>query len=165
MVTSRVKKTLNPQRQNSLRNYYVLSLVVLIAVGCSYSQASAHTIPELIKMPEAFNQQAVTVVGEVSDVVTRYSDKPYTTFTLRAEGDVALSVFVWGPPTVKQGQVCQVAGTFFMEKVLGAYALKRGIEATKVERVPETENRMVSTIFKKKHRTGVRGARGFYIPQ
>ncbi len=129
------------------------------------SPGFADTIIELAKTPETFHQQTVTVVGEVTDVVTRYGEKLYTTFLLREGEDSALPVFVWGTPTFKQGQWCQVAGIFFTEKVLGAYALKRGIEATKVEKVSDTENKAGSTVFKKKKRTGVRGARGFYIPQ
>ena len=79
--------------------------------------------------------------------------------------DVSLPVFVWGIPTFKQGQLCQVAGTFFTEKVLGVYALKRGIEAAKVEKMPDAGSRTGNSIFKKKKRTGIRGARGLYIPQ
>ena len=114
----------------------------------------AHTIPELIKSPESFYQQSVTVIGEVSDVVTRYGENPYTTFMLRDEEDITLPVFVWGTPTFKQGQVCQVAGTFVTEKVLGAYALRKGIEAAKVEKTSTEENRTVSAIFKKKKKFG-----------
>jgi len=125
----------------------------------------AHSVSEIAKTPEAFNQQSVTVVGEVTDVVTRYGEKPYTIFTLRDGEDVSLPVFVWGIPTFKQGQIYQVAGTFVTEKVLGVYALKRGIEAAKVEKVSAAENRAGSTLFKRKKRTGIGGARGFYIPQ
>ncbi len=139
--------------------------MILVVSGCYFSQASAHTIPELIKSPESFYQQSVTVIGEVSDVVTRYGENPYTTFMLRDDEDIALPVFVWGTPTFKQGQVCQVAGTFVTEKVLGAYALRKGIEAAKVEKTSTEENRTVSAIFKKKKKFGIRGARGFYIPQ
>jgi hypothetical protein len=142
-----------------------MTLNVLVAVGFCFSQSHAHTISELLKTPEAFHQQKVTVVGEVSDVVTRYGEKPYTTFTLRTEENASLPVFVWGTPTFKQGQICQVAGTFVTEKVLSAYALKRGIEAAKVEKTSIADNQVASTIFKKKKKMGIRGARGFYIPQ
>jgi hypothetical protein len=141
------------------------ALNVVVVVGCCFSQSSAHTIPELLKTPGSFHQQEVTVVGEISDVVTRYGEKPYTTFTLHNEEDASLPVFVWGTPTFKQGQVCQIAGTFVAEKVLGTYVLKRGIEAATVEKTTMAENQVASTIFKKKKRTGIRGARGFYIPQ
>jgi len=141
------------------------SLMTLAFVFCCFSRSFAYTIPELIKTPESFYQQSVTVVGEVSDVVTRYSEKPYTTFMLSDDTDFRLPVFVWGTPTFKQGQVCRVAGTFVKEKVLGAYALKQGIEATDVKKTSEAELRTVSTIFKKRKKTGIRGTRGFYIPQ
>jgi hypothetical protein len=141
------------------------SLMTLAFVFCCFSPSLAYTIPELIKTPESFYQRSVTVVGEVSDVVTRYSEKPYTTFMLSDDTDIRLPVFVWGTPTFKRGQVCRVAGTFVKEKVLGAYALKQGIEATDVKKTSEAELRTVSTIFKKRKKTGIRGARGFYIPQ
>ena len=140
-------------------------LITSMLIGCRVSRSEALTIPELVKTPESFHQQSVKVIGEVSDVVTRYGEKPYTTFMLRDEEDLALPVFVWGTPTFKQGQVCQVAGTFVTEKVLGVYALKRGIEAAKVEKTSLEENRTVSAIFRKKKKLGIRGARGFYIPQ
>ena len=141
------------------------SLMTLTFVFCYFSPSSAYTIPELSKTPESFYQQTVTVVGEVSDVVTRYGEKPYTTFMLSDDTDIRLPVFIWGTPTFKQGQVCRVAGTFVKEKVLGAYALKQGIEATDVKKTSEAELQTVSTIFKKKKKTGIRGTRGFYIPQ
>jgi len=147
-----------------MKNALMFIMVTVVSNSC-YSQASAHTIPELIKSPESFNQQSVTVIGEVSDVVTRYGEKPYTTFLLREDKDIALPVFVWGTPTFKQGQVYEVAGTFVAEKVLGAYALKKGIEAAKVEKASAEENQIASTIFKKKKKLGISGTRGFYIPQ
>ncbi|MBM4256438.1 MAG: hypothetical protein FJ147_11165 [Deltaproteobacteria bacterium] len=143
-------------------------LLLLLMVGGSSlntARAGAHTIPELLNAPESFHQREVTVTGEVVDVVTRYGEKPYTTFIVRNEENAALPVFVWGTPTFKQGQVCQIDGTFVTEKVLSSYALKKGIEATTVGKTPETETRIASTIFKKKKRTGIRGARGFYMPQ
>src|SRR5215813_8948373 len=84
-------------------------LMTLASVFCCFSQSFAYTIPELVKTPESFYQQAVTVVGEVSDVVTRYGEKPYTTFMLSDDTDMRLPVFIWGMPTFKQGQVCRVA--------------------------------------------------------
>lgn len=131
----------------------------------SPSAICAHSVVELANKPDTFNQQAVTVIGEVRDVITRYGEKPYTTFTLSDDDNIRLPVFVWGTPTFKQGQVCQVAGTFVTEKVLDGYALKRGIEAREVKKTSEAELRTTSAIFKKKKKTGIRGARGFYIPQ
>jgi hypothetical protein len=84
---------------------------------------------------------------------------------LSDDTDMRLPVFIWGTPTFKQGQVCHVTGTFVKEKVLGAYALKQGIEANDVQKTSEAELRTVSTIFKKRKKTGIRAARGFYIPQ
>jgi hypothetical protein len=141
------------------------NLMTLAFVFCCFSPSFADTIPELIKTPESFYQQSVTVIGEVSDVVTRYGEKPYTTFMLSEDTDIRLPVFIWGTPTFKQGLVCRVTGTFVKEKVLGARALKQGIEATDVKKTSEAELQTVSTIFKKRKKTGIRAARGFYLPQ
>lgn len=144
---------------------FLLSLSLLWLLLVIPSSLRAHSVVELASKPEMFNQQAVTVVGEISDVVTRYGEKPYTTFLLSGEENARLPIFVWGTPTFKQGHVCQVAGTFVTEKALGAYALKSGIEAREVKRISDAELRAGSTIFKKKKKVGIRGARGFYIPQ
>ena len=146
------------------RKFFVFLFTFLIYFAL-LRVVDAYTIAELTKDSVSFHQQSVTVVGEVSDVVTRYGEKPYTTFMLSDDTDIRLPVFVWGTPTFKQGQVCHVAGTFVREKILGAYALKQGIEATDIKKTSAAELQTVSTIFKKRKKTGVRGARGFYLPQ
>ena len=160
------------QRQNSYRavvgsacSWGTVGLWLLCVLLVAPSSVSAHSVPELVSTPEAFNQQQVNVLCEVSDVVTRYGEKPYTTFTLSDDDTTKLPVFVWGTPTFKQGQLCRVKGTFVTEKVLGAYALKKGIEANAVEKTTLADGHLESVIFKKKKRLGVRGARGVYFPQ
>jgi hypothetical protein len=127
--------------------------------------SSALTVTELTQTPASFDQKLVTVVGEVANVVTRYGDKPYTTFELLDAEDQSLPVFVWGKPTVKQGEVCRVTGAFAVEKKLETHLLARGIEAEKVEKLLATEQGTESVIFRKKKKTGLHAPRGFYIPQ
>jgi hypothetical protein len=64
----------------------VLFLALLPAVVFAY------TIAEISKAPDSFDQQTVSVVGEVANLVTRYGDSPYTTFDLLDANDTALPV-------------------------------------------------------------------------
>ena len=136
-----------------------------ILLLCFPPPAVAVSPTELAKTPAAFNQQPVNVIGEVSNVVTRYGEKPYTTFELLDEGDLTLPVFIWGEPKFKQGEMCRVTGTFVLEKTLAAYSLAHGIEAEKVNVLSEAELPPGTRIFRKKKQYGVRGTRGFYMPQ
>src|SRR5262245_10444562 len=132
---------------------------------CFSQLASALTVKELTKTPSAFDQQSVTVAGEVANVVTRYGDKPYTTFDLLDAEDKSVPIFVWGKPTFKQGELCRVTGMFAVEKKLETHVLARGVEAEKVEKLSAAEQGAESVIFRKKKKTGLHGPRGFYIPQ
>jgi len=141
----------------------VLFLALLPAV------VFAHTIAEISQAPATFDQQPVSVVGKVANLVTRYGDTPYTTFDLLDTDDTALPVFVSGKPAFKQGDLCHVTGTFVQEKAIGTYVLTRGVAAEKVERVSAAEYKTAGQLFRKKQRsdTGARGKypRGFYVPQ
>ena len=147
-----------------MKNKY--SLLVCVLCLCYFFQpAAAHTVAQLTQTPTSFDQQPVTVVGEIANVVTRYGDKPYTTFELLDAEDQPLPVFVWGKPTMKRGEVCRVTGTFAVEKKLETHLLARGIEAEKVEKPSTTEQGTESVIFRKKKKNGLHAPRGFYIPQ
>ncbi len=141
----------------------VLFLALLPAV------VFAHTIAELSKAPATFDQQPVSVVGKVANLVTRYGDTPYTTFDLLDTDDTALPVFVSGKPAFKQGDLCHVTGTFVQEKAIGTYVLTRGVAAEKVEKVSAAEYKTAGQLFRKKQRSGTgttgKYPRGFYVPQ
>jgi hypothetical protein len=144
----------------------ILQLLVLAFLP---ALASAHTIAEITTAPTTFDQQSVTVVGEVANMITRYGDTPYTTFDLLDANEVALPVFTWGTPAFKQGDLCHVMGTFVQEKSVGAYLLIRGIEAEKVEKVSAAKYKTAGPLFRKK-RKGEKGSestypRGFYLPE
>jgi hypothetical protein len=130
--------------------------------------AFAHTVAELSKDPAAFDQQPVSVVGKVANLVTRYGDTPYTTFDLLDAQNSALPVLVLGKPTFKQGDFCHVTGLFVREKTVGTYVLTRGIEAEKVEKVSDAEYKAAGQLFRRKPGSGGdpnRYPRGFYMPQ
>ncbi|MBI3799531.1 MAG: hypothetical protein HY268_21500, partial [Deltaproteobacteria bacterium] len=99
----------------------ILLLVILLpTVGF------AHTIAELNKDPTTFDQQPVSVVGKVTNLVTRYGTAPYTTFDLADTEDIALPVFISGTLKLKQGDLCHVTGLFVQEQTVGTYVLTRG---------------------------------------
>lgn len=142
------------------------SLWALVLCLCCLSlPAAAHTVAELTKAPASFDQKPVTVVGEIANVVTRYGDKPYTTFELLDAEDQPVPVFVWGKPTFKQGEVCRVTGAFAVEQKLATHLLARGIAAEKVEKLSAAGQVNESIIFRKRKKTGLHAPRGFYIPQ
>ena len=129
----------------------------------------AHMIAEISKAPDSFDQQTVSVVGEVANLVTRYGDSPYTTFDLLDANDTALPVFVLGKPAFEQGDSCHVTGTFVQEKTIGTYVLTRGVAAEKVEKVSAAEYKTTGQLFRKKKGSGKKSAnkypRGFDVPQ
>jgi hypothetical protein len=149
------------------RNWAKIALcfaVSLLAMGLPLT-VFAYTIAELTRAPASFNEQEVKVIGEVANVVTRYGETLYTTFDLLDEHDIPLPVFIWGKPTFKQGDICRVTGKFAMEETLGTHVLARGVEAEKVEKLSDAEDKTVVSIFsKKKKYGGLRGANGIYIP-
>jgi hypothetical protein len=145
------------------------SLVLLLLWLVSPAQVRAHSISEVVNAPAAFDQQPVSVFGEVTNMTTRYGDSPYTTFELLDASDVALPVFIWGKPTFKQGDICRVIGTFVQEKSLGSQVLVRGVEADRAEKISEAEYKTAGQLFRKKRKSnaGLWGKypRGFYVPQ
>jgi hypothetical protein len=145
------------------------SLALLFLWLLSPVLVSAHSISEVVNAPATFDQQPVSVFGEVANMTTRYGDSPYTTFDLLDAADVAVPVFMWGKPAFKQGDLCRVIGTFVQEKTLGAQVLVRGVEADRVEKISEAEYKTAGQLFRKKRKsnTGLGGKypRGFYIPQ
>ncbi|MGE0821557.1 MAG: hypothetical protein AB7G75_30180 [Candidatus Binatia bacterium] len=155
----------NVQDRGRAASCKLLVLAVTLALVGTRGSTEARTIAELAQASEAFAQQQVTVIGEVADVVTRYGEKPYSTFTLYDAAGVSLPIFIWGPAKWKQGDLYKVVGTFVKKKVLGSYTLSGGIEADTVEKISEAELKTVSTVFKKKKKYGIKGTRGFYLPQ
>jgi len=146
---------------------YGLTLI-LLCVNLVPTVAFAHTVAELSKDPASFDQQPVSVVGKVANLVTRYGDTPYTTFDLLDAKDLALPVLVLGKPDFKQGDFCHITGTFVQEKTVGTYVLTRGVEAEKVEKVADARYQTGVQLFSRKRGPGMgpnRYPRGFYMPQ
>jgi hypothetical protein len=146
---------------------WAASVVLLLALLPAL--AVAHTIAELSQALATFDQQPVSVVGKVANLVTRYGDTLYTTFDLVDANDTALPVVFSGKPTFVQGDLCHITGLFVQEKTIGTYLLTRGIEAEKVEKVSAAEYKTAGQLFRKKQGSGKKAAnqypRGLYVPQ
>lgn len=139
----------------------LLTLAVGSMLSLAVSLAEAHTIAELYKTPAAFDQQSVTVTGEVAHMVTRYGDATYTTFELVDEKGAELTVLVSKAPDCKQGEICRVHGLFVAEKHL--------ILPEKLEKIAEGNVKEAGVLFRQRRSgmpgAGGRGLRGVYIPQ
>lgn len=105
------------------------------------SEASAHLISQIRRNPHSFDQQTVTVTGEVAHVVTRYGEAPYTTFDLVNDKGAALSILVSKTPQCLQGDVCRVSGLFVAEKNI--------ILPEKIERVSEAGYEEAGVLFRR----------------
>ncbi|MCS6924884.1 MAG: hypothetical protein NZ578_03170 [Candidatus Binatia bacterium] len=126
--------------------------VLMVCMWCS--AVWAHSLAEIAGAPAAFAQQTVRVRGVVDDVVTRYGETPYTILALSDEEETVLSVFAWGIPPCKLGDVCQVTGTVVTQKVIDTHHLGLAVEADTVEQVAEAEYKKAGPVFAKKKKMG-----------
>jgi hypothetical protein len=131
--------------------------VVLSAPGL----ALAHTIAEVLEQPAVFDQQSITVTGQVADVTTRYGETVSTTFVIHDAHGASLSILVSGVPKCKQGEICKISGLFVAQRQL--------ILPEKIERVAERPFESAGVLFRQ-HRAGSPGYGGksfrdVYIPE
>lgn len=130
----------------------IYAAVLVVSMWCAVVWADL--LAEIATAPAAFAQQTVHVRGIVDDVVTRYGEKPYTILALSDEEETVLSVFTWGIPPCRLGDVCQVTGTVVTQKVIDTHRLSPAIEAGTVEKVAEAEYRRAGPVFAKKRKMG-----------
>ena len=131
--------------------------VALLSPGLAWS----HTIAEVLKTPLAFDQQNVTVEGQVANVVTRYGETVSTTFDLLNAKGEKLAILVSGVPQCKQGEICKVSGLFVAQRNV--------LLPQTVERIAERPVDRAGILFHQKSVggsvAGGRGLREVYIPQ
>jgi hypothetical protein len=160
---------LQSERKQKHPGYKGWAASVVLLLALLPALAVAHTIAELSQALATFDQQPVSVVGKVTNLVTRYGDTLYTTFDLVDANDTAVPVVFSGKPTFAQGDLCHITGLFVQEKTIGTYLLTRGIEAEKVEKVSAAEYKTAGQLFRKKQGSGKKAAnqypRGLYVPQ
>jgi hypothetical protein len=138
--------------------FFLCSLWVVLFVP---SLAPAHTLTEVLKQPSAFDQQEITVTGQVANVTTRYGETMSTTFSISDAHGASLSILVSGVPHCKQGEICKISGLFVAQRKL--------ILPEKIERVAERPFENAGVLFRQRRRgspgSGGRSFRDVYIPE
>lgn len=133
----------------------------LLAVLLSPEWAWSLTIAEVLKNPSAFDQQTITVTGQVANVVTRYGEAVSTTFDLLGAKGEALAILVSGVPQCKQGDICKVSGLFVAKRNL--------LLPQTIKRIAERPFESAGVLFHQRREGGsaARGKtpRGMYIPE
>jgi hypothetical protein len=102
--------------------------------------ASGHTISQIRENPRAFDQQVVTVIGEVANVVTRYGETSYSTFDLVTEKGMTLAILVSQKMKCLQGDICRVSGLFVAERNI--------VLPDDIERISEAGYREAGVLFR-----------------
>jgi hypothetical protein len=109
----------------------IAAVVVTLVVAALPLPAAAleTTAAEILKNPERFDQQAVTLRGTMSrlDVRTSRKGNPYYTFTVQD-----LPVFSFGMPPCRNGAAVTVDGVFRKIKQVGRYTFHNEIDADQV---------------------------------
>lgn len=135
----------------------LLVTVLLLLPNLARSQSLA----EVLKQPSAFDQQTVTVTGQVVNVTTRYGETVSTTFAIRDAHGASLSILVSGVPKCKQGEICKVSGLFVAKRNL--------VLPEKIERVAERPFVHAGVLFHQRRSGGsIAGGRLFrdvYTPE
>jgi hypothetical protein len=81
----------------------------------------------------SFNHQNVSLQGAVIGLreTTSRAGNDYTTFKLQ-DGGCDVNIFMWGHPTLMNGNHVRVDGVFEIEHHQGRYTFYNEVEATKV---------------------------------
>jgi len=139
----------------------VLCSAGLLAALLPTRAAWSHTIADVLETPLRFDQQNITVEGQVANVVTRYGETVSTTFDLFGAKGEKLAILVSGVPQCKQGEICKVSGLFVARQNI--------LLPQTVERVAERPFERAGVLFHQKSvggaAAGGRGLREVYIPQ
>lgn len=141
-----------------LRMFFLCGVWVVLVVP---RVASAHILAEVLKQPSAFDQQEITITGQVAEVTTRYGETVSTTFTIRDARGTSIAILVSGVPGCKQGEICRVRGLFVAQRQL--------ILPEKIERIAERPFESAGVLFRQSRAggpgSGGRSFRDVYIPE
>jgi hypothetical protein len=111
----------------------------LILLTSSISDAAEVSVCQLAAKPASFDHQNVTVQGSAASLreTTSQAGNDYTTFKLQDQGgSCAISVFIWGHPTLSNNDHVRVDGVFETEHHVRRYTFYNEVEATKVTPTP-----------------------------
>ncbi len=119
--------------------WHKAGLLVIAAAGLallsSYASRSTEVaIQSVADSPAKFDHESVSVEGTVAALreTTSRAGNDYSTFMLRNGRGDALKVFIWGHPTLMNGDHVRVDGTFETEHHTGRYTFYNELEATTV---------------------------------
>ena len=123
-----------------MKNAGLKALVALCTLlGASACNASDDSVHAIVANPATYDHRSVALKGTAEGVreTTSRRRNDYTTFKLReSNGSEALSVFIWGHPTLGNGDCIQVEGVFEVEHRQGQYTFRNELEATKLTPCP-----------------------------
>src|SRR5713101_3101067 len=110
------------------------TVVVLMLFSAVLAEAREASVPSIIANPAQFEGQIVTLRGmavAVKETVSRRGND-YTTFKLHDISGEAISIFTWGHPPLKDGDIVEVVGVFQQVRHVGRYTFYNEVEAQSV---------------------------------
>lgn len=108
-----------------------LMLTTSMATGAEVAVCS------IVANRPSFDHQSVSLQGAVVGLreTNSRAGNDYTTFKLQ-DGGCDVSIFIWGHPTLMNGDHIRVDGVFETEHHQGRYTFYNEVQATKVAPVP-----------------------------
>jgi hypothetical protein len=121
----------------------------------------AQSLADVLKQPSVFDQQIITVIGQVVQATTRYGETVSTTLQLLDAQGAAITVLVSDVPKCRLGEICRVSGLFVAQRSL--------LLPEKIERIAERPPVSAGVLFRQRSSDGSafggRSWRELYIPQ
>jgi hypothetical protein len=117
---------------NAARRWLLLAaaFLLLTVVGCS----TETTVSSISANPAQFDGKSVTVrgtVAELRETISRAGNH-YSTFQIRDPTGHATKVFIWGHPSIMNGDPAEVTGVFQQVRRVGRYTFYNEIDAQSV---------------------------------
>jgi len=116
----------------------------LIAVAVWPVWGTALSVKDLLERNDHYHLQAVSVIGEVSELRTRTGPRnaPSYTFALKG-GDGGVTVVMHGKPELSNGDQVLVHGVFFKSRKAGQTTVTNRIEATVIQQLHDNRQPLV----------------------
>lgn len=110
--------------------------------------APEYALRELLADQAGFDRRFVSVTGRVTRMTTRYGERVYQKFKLRAQG-ADVPVFVPYEAGCRLGELCKVTGVFLIKPGTNGAAPVSGIRADTLERLaPAAYRQWTSVVFR-----------------
>lgn len=109
----------------------LLALVLGGAVPTPAGEGERVTTRDLLESPDRWHGQPVVLVGTVTHLEARTSQRSNNYFTFRLADEAgAVVVFSYGNPDVGNGHRVRVEGIFHKVKRVGTYTFRNQVDAT-----------------------------------